>query len=184
MTTERVPQFREVAKAAAGQSAQLSGYLTDESFWKFTGKVFGLIGYSTIAGGAFAVLSELRHPMLFKPAYAAAPVGMIVGLLVSAAIVPLLLRTRLWRSMIVCFLPTAFVAVAVGARDMGVFIVPLCVFVFISTAGIYGLASYLYTVDRPTWRCRKCGYDLRRLRSDRCPECGTPRPIISAATTT
>ena len=35
--------------------------------------------------------------------------------------------------------------------------------------------SRWYARRKPSYCCRACGYDLRGIRSDLCPECGTPR---------
>ena len=51
--------------------------------------------------------------------------------------------------------------------------------------GLIGLAVYLLRVilfkyelgERPVPTCRRCGYNLTGLTSDKCPECGSPIPL-------
>lgn len=49
----------------------------------------------------------------------------------------------------------------------------------------FGLIMYfsekVILVERRAFTCTKCGYDLRRLPENRCPECGTPFDVSEIA---
>lgn len=61
------------------------------------------------------------------------------------------------------------------------FVAP-CVFAvaLIATLWRLGLRSTWYSRHR-IGLCVRCGYNLRELRADKCPECGTPRPHSNPA---
>ena len=72
-------------------------------------------------------------------------------------------------------LPTAFFI-----RSMGLFsprsFLPVILFAIVGLGLAIGfvLSERVAVVQWGFGYCQKCGYDLRGLQSDRCPECGCP----------
>jgi hypothetical protein len=85
---------------------------------------------------------------------------------------------RLLTLLLVCNAATLGVLVYAFAQDLA----------FVAAA--VGLAALLYLAvlgsaarrgEANAWKCGKCGYDLRGLKDERCPECGTARKAGSVA---
>lgn len=69
----------------------------------------------------------------------------------------------------------------VGLFTLSAIIAGVCVMVWSFGPGIFLLFVYgRYREDRKIPRCRNCGYDLRGLDHERCPECGVEVPKKSA----
>jgi hypothetical protein len=139
-------------------------------------RLASLLAFSVVSGVlyAHAALWVLRAQGLNPFAWAGGPVlykvGAVFGLASSLYVLPLLWRTRLARAM-------AFVAV--GTLIALVPIIwftwnPLLVCPF--HAVLCAMADRRYRIVTPPDRCPRCGYDLRGIDADACPECGGGRP--------
>lgn len=96
--------------------------------------------------------------------------GSILGLLSCIYTIPLLLDTNWKRSFLFVFGLTFIASIAFGV------IHPLLGAIAASGVQVWTgtIASKRYRLlDAQMPICTNCGYDLRRLRAIRCPECGT-----------
>lgn len=95
-------------------------------------------------------------------------IGLMSGLLLSAAVQPVLIRPRTVSPGIVATgVPWYATAVTIGLPTLG------------TIAGVVIGWVLVLRVNSPAYEarhCQSCGYDLNKLTSNQCPECGAMIP--------
>lgn len=131
---------------------------------------------SVLCAALLGMIWELGSPT----GYAGISIGGagLLGSVMALVNIPLLLRTRLLMSMPFVF--GGSLAVFLFVQWIDSFNVLRAIVSALGVQTILAILSmwiFKSPDTRPHYICRNCDYDLRGITSDRCPECGAPRPV-------